>query len=106
MCTLNYQDLDERVHLLNTMRTGLTDIERSPNGLILSFPPDAKITADVHRFAADEKRCCQFWGFAVTATPAQTTLRWDGPPHASDILDQVHRYLEGDDSVDAFAGLL
>ena len=106
VCTLNHHDLDERFQLLDTMRSALTVVERSPHGLILRFPPDPKIAADVRRFAADEKQCCRFWGFDVTATATHTTLRWDGPPDSSAILDDIQRYLEGDESVDAFAGLL
>lgn len=105
-CTLNHHDLDERVQLLDTMRSALTEVERSPHGLILRFPPDPQITAGVRRFATDEKECCRFWGFLVTATATDTTLRWDGPPDASAILDHIERYLDGDESVDAFAGLL
>ena len=106
VCSLNQHDMHERVQLLDRIRSALTDLERSPHGLVLRLPATDDVVADVERFAADEKRCCQFWGFAVTTTAADVTMRWDGPPDASAILDQIHRYLAGDDSVDAFAGLL
>lgn len=55
---------------------------------VASLRPVPSAEADLRRFAVDEKRCCQFWGFAVATTDHDLTLRWDGPPNTVEILDQ------------------
>jgi hypothetical protein len=60
----------------------------------------------VRRFAVDETRCCQFWGFEIGTTPDQITLRWDGPPDVADFLDRLHAYFLGDEPLTAVTGLL
>jgi hypothetical protein len=50
--------------------------------------------SDVREFAAEEKRCCEFWGFQVTRDRV-LLLRWDGPPEASVWMDGLVDYFEG-----------
>jgi hypothetical protein len=79
-------------------------LERTEHGLLLHFPPAAE--AEVRRFAVDEKRCCQFWGFEVGSRSGELTLQWDGPPDAADLLDQLHAYFLGDQPLAVVTGLL
>ena len=80
VCTITDQEVPDRLALLERMRTNLTAIEPSEHGLVLHFPIRDEVEADIRRFAADEKRCCEFWGFEVTKAPDELILRWDGPP--------------------------
>ena len=88
------------------MRTNLRAVYRTRDGLLLRFAATAGNEADVRRFAIDEKRCCQFWGFAVGVDNDELILRWDAPPAAGEIIDQLHRYLTGTEPMDALTGLL
>jgi hypothetical protein len=81
-------------------------VTRIDHGLVLHFPSRPDLAADVRRFAIDEKRCCQFWGFAIESTDYELTLRWDAPPDARELLATIAAYLEGDEPVTAISGLL
>jgi len=105
-CTIGNDEIPERLELVGRMRTNLRDIERTSDGLLLHFAPTAEIEADVRRFAIDEKRCCQFWGFAVDGDDNELTLRWDGPPSTGDLLDRLHAYLIGTEPITELSGLL
>ena len=60
----------------------------------------------MRRFAVDEKRCCQFWGFAVIEGDDEIVLRWDGPASAGELLDRLDALLRSDDPVDSVQGFL
>jgi hypothetical protein len=96
-CTIGSDEITERIELVEQVRHNLQHIERTQHGLLLHFPNRPDIDADLRRFAVDEKRCCQFWGFEVGTTPDQITLRWDGPPEVADFLDRLHAYFLGDE---------
>ncbi|HSJ46214.1 MAG TPA: hypothetical protein VK923_16180 [Euzebyales bacterium] len=102
----SHDETPDRLDLLARLRTALTVVERTDHGLVLRFPARDDVEADVRRFAADEQRCCRFWGFDVTATDADVTLRWDGPPATALLLDQLLGYFRGDQPVTALTGLL
>lgn len=87
------------------MRTTLTSLERTEHGLLLHFPFCSDVEAELRRFAADEKRCCQFWGFEVLSGD-DLTLRWDAPPSAGDLVDELEAFFRGDAPASALAGLL
>lgn len=53
-----------------------------------------------------KKRCCQFWGFAVATTSDGLSLRWDGPPNASEILDHLEAFFNGEEPASGLAALL
>jgi hypothetical protein len=105
-CTITNAEIPERVALIERMRDALATIDRTPTGLLLHFPDDAAVRADLADFAVDEKRCCQFWGFDVIDEARGVALRWDGPPAVDDLLDKLQRYFEGDASVSVLDGLL
>jgi hypothetical protein len=106
VCTIGDDEVAERVELVDRLRARLGGIERTEHGLLLRFAPDVGVEADLRRFALDEKRCCRFWGFEVVATAEELALRWDGPPDAAALLDQLLAYFEGDTELTAISGLL
>lgn len=105
-CTLGADDVPERRDLLGRLRASLVGSERTPRGLLLRFPAEPDVEADVRRLAADEKRCCEFWGFEVRVDDDHVTLRWDGPPATTGILDVLAAFFDGDVSADALSGLI
>jgi hypothetical protein len=105
-CTIGSDEIPDRIEVIERMRLNLDRIERTDHGLLLQFPDRPEIDADVRRFAVDEKRCCQFWGFAVRASSTGLVLQWDGPPDADELLDRLHAYFEGDAPLTAITGLL
>ena len=105
-CTINPDEIAGRIEVIERMRTNLDRLDRTDQGLVLHFSNRPDIAADVHRFALDEKRCCQFWGFAVDSTVDEVTLRWDAPPDARELLATIAAYLQGDETVTAISGLL
>ena len=105
-CTIDATDLPERLELIARLRTDLDRLERIDHGLLLHFAPSPDTEATLRRFAVDEKRCCQFWGFDVSSTTDDLTLRWDAPPTAAAILDQLEAFLLGDEPPSVLADLL
>ena len=106
MCTISSDEIPERVELVERMRHNLERVERIEHGMLLHFPNRADIATDLQRFAVDEKRCCQFWGFAVAALENELTLRWEGPPDAEDLMARLVAYFEGDEPLTTISGLL
>jgi hypothetical protein len=105
-CTIGTDEVAGRVELLERLRTNLRGLERTEHGLVLHFEKRPEVEADVRRFAADEKRCCQFWGFAVHGADDDLTLRWDAPPDARELLTAIAAHLEGDQPLTEIGGLL
>src|SRR4051794_31366013 len=80
-CTISEAEIPDRIALLERMRASLDAIERTTTGLFLRFGDESAVRSDLVTFTADEKQCCQFWGFAIVDLPAGVGLRWDAPPH-------------------------
>jgi hypothetical protein len=93
-CTIGAAELPDHITLTERLRINLQSIERTPYGVLLRLPAIAENAADLRRFAAEEKQCCQFWGFEVIEAP-ELTLRWDGPPELADYMDRLVDYFEG-----------
>ena len=106
VCTIGPDEKADRIAIVNRMRASTASIERTETGLLLQFPRTDAIRADLDRFAIDEKRCCQFWGFAVVDGDDDLALRWDGPPTATELLDTIERVLRSDMPVETIEGLL
>jgi len=105
-CTIGADEIPDRIAIVERMRASMTSLERTDTGLLLQFPREPAIEADVRRFAVDEKRCCQFWGFAVIDGDDEIVLRWDGPPSAGELLDRLDALLRSDDPVESIQGFL
>ena len=105
-CSPNASEVPARVELLERMRTALRAVERTEHGMLLRFPSRPEVEADVRRFAVDEKRCCAFWGFAVGTAAGEITLRWDAPPQAGELVDQLRDWFAGERSLPDISGLL
>ena len=106
VCTIGGDEKADRIAVMNRMRSEMTSLERTDTGLLLQFPRTASIEDDVRRFALDEKRCCQFWGFAVLDSDDELVLRWDGPPTAGPLLDTLESVLRSDEPIERIEGLL
>lgn len=105
-CTITEDEIPGRVELVERMRSNLERLERTEHGLLLHFAVRPEIEADLRRFAVDEKRCCEFWGFAVLSGD-DLTLRWDAPPSAGELVKRLEEFFRGDAPVSsALAGLL
>lgn len=105
-CTITNAEIPERVALVERMRAAMTSIDRTPTGLLLHFPDDDAVRADLATFAVDEKRCFQFWGFAITDEATGVALRWDGPPSVAELLDGLETFFTTDAPVSTLDGLL
>ena len=106
VCTIGDGEKAERIELLDRMRASVQQIDRTDHGLLLQFPRTDAIDDDIRRFAVDEKRCCQFWGFAVVEGDDTLVLRWDGPETAAPLLDAIEEVLRSDRSIESIEGLL
>lgn len=104
-CTIGVTDIPARLELVERMRATVASVERTDHGIVLRFAGGAAVETDVRQFAADEKRCCQFWGFEVL-TDDGLALRWDGPPSAHALLDLLEAYFCGEGSIDKVVPLL
>ena len=105
-CTIGNGEIPERIELVERLRANVGSVERTADGLLLRFAATAANESDVRRFAIDEKRCCQFWGFAIDVSVDEVRLQWDGPPAAGELLDRLHRCLTGTEPISALSGLL
>jgi hypothetical protein len=105
-CTITNAEIPERVAVVERMRDAMISLDRTATGLRLHFADSPDVRADLATFVVDEKRCCQFWGFAVTDERDGVALRWDGPPAVDDLLDQLQRFFTTDEPVSILEGLL
>jgi hypothetical protein len=104
-CSITAEEIPGRIELVERLRSNLTELQRTEHGMLLRFPNRPDIEADLRRFAIDEKRCCQFWGFDVT-TGDDLTLRWDGPPASGELMDRLAAFFTGDEPGSVLAELL
>jgi hypothetical protein len=104
-CTISEEEIPGRIELVERMRSNLERLERTDLGMLLHFAIRPDIEADLRRFAVDEKRCCEFWGFDVFSD-GDLTLRWDAPPSASELVDRLEEFFMGNEPASALAGLL
>jgi hypothetical protein len=106
VCTIGSDEIPDRIELIERLRHNLDRLERTEHGMLLHFVNRADIDADLRRLAIEEKRCCQFWGFAVEAADGGLTLRWEGPPDADALIERLLAYFRGDEPLASIDGLL
>jgi hypothetical protein len=97
VCTLAAGEVQERQALLEWLRTNVVRSERAEHGLLLHFPAGGDVEARLEHFARVEKQCCRFWGFDVEPGGPATTLIWDAPPAADELVERLEAYFAGDD---------
>ena len=105
-CTISSDEIPARIELIERLRAELDHLERIEHGILLHFPRRDDVEHDLRRFAVDEKRCCEFWGFDVARDEDALTLRWEAPPAAADLIDRLEAFFEGDTPALDLAGLL
>jgi hypothetical protein len=105
-CTASSDELPIRSDQIERLRSHLTRLERTTDGLLLHMPNQTDVAAEVASFTVEEKACCAFWGFDVTTTDDEITLRWDGPPAVKDFFEELVAFFESDQPLTAFSGLL
>ena len=105
-CTASSDEIPLRMEQVERLRGDLERIERTPHGLLLTFPNREAIDAELERFTVDEKGCCQFWGFEIQRDAEHLRLRWDGPPSVDAFFGELLEYFEGDRPIAEFPGLL
>jgi MerR family transcriptional regulator, copper efflux regulator len=91
-CSLTAAEVPARIEQIERLRARLDHVERTGHGVLLRFPADSDLAAELRRFVEDESRCCRFWTFTLGATTDGLTLHWDGPPDADELLDRFHAY--------------
>ncbi len=69
------------------MRDIQTGVERTEDGVILSFPKGSGGVFE--EFSLAEKQCCAFFGFHL----GDEELTWEAPPGASAIMDAIYAFL-------------
>jgi hypothetical protein len=74
-CTIGDDESPARIELVGRLRANVRSVERTADGLLLRFAATAANEVDLRRFAIDEKRCCQFWGFAVDVSDDEVRLQ-------------------------------
>ena len=104
-CTARGDEIPHRIEQVARLRDELRSIDRTADGLLLHFAPSAALEAHLERFVVDEKGCCQFWGFEVDSSD-DLTLRWDGPPDAQPVFDELLRFFQSDEPLTGLSGLL
>lgn len=105
-CTITEAEVPERLELIERIRTNLDRLDRTEAGMVLHFPARSDIEADLRKFAVDEKRCCEFWGFEVVQESDGLAFRWEAPPDAAGLVDRLASFLTGSEPASSLRGLL
>jgi DNA-binding transcriptional MerR regulator len=96
VCTLTAGEVQERRQLLEWLRANLSEVDRTEHGMLLHFPAGEGMEERLRHFARVEQQCCRFWGFAVDGGPDGTTLRWEAPPAADDVVEGLLAWFRHD----------
>jgi hypothetical protein len=104
-CTITAGEVPGRIDLIEKLRLNVLKVERSPHGLVLHLADTPDVLADAERFTVDEKRCCEFWGFAIQRENG-LALRWDGPPGTEPFIDRLLAYFENRAPLGSLVGIL
>ena len=95
VCTIDAADREGRKDLLHRMRTAVSKVERTSDGLLLRFSPEDDDLFE--RFSLLEKQCCKFFGFRFQSG----RLEWGAPAGASEIMNAIHRFFADPTTSDA-----
>ena len=92
-CTIGDDEIAARMVLIERLRAHVRAVHPTEHGVLLSFADRPDTAADLERFIVDEKRCCEFWGFAIDRVADELVLRWDAPPAAAGLLTDLVAHL-------------
>jgi len=104
-CSITAGEEPERIELLEKLRLNLLSVERTQHGLVLHLLDEPDALADARQFTVDEKRCCEFWGFAIDRNDG-LALRWDGPPGTEPLIERLIAYFQGNAPLGSLVGIL
>lgn len=96
-CAASAEALPVRIDQIERLRTRLSRVDRTPDGILLWFPNHPGIQTELSSFTVEEKGCCAFWGFAVTTEGGEVVLRWEGPPTVQGFFEELVALFESDD---------
>ena len=87
-CTLDPAALDERRALLRQVLGGVTEVIRSPTGLVLRFGAGGVSVAALGRIIELERACCPFLEFRleVASNNGAVVLHLTGPDGSGEFL--------------------
>ena len=89
-CSLTAAGREQRAELVAALAAdALLDRERDGGALVLRFRGGPGVEERVRAWAALEAECCPFLTMVVDAAGSVVTLRIDGPPEASGIIDDL-----------------
>ena len=89
-CSLTPAGREARSELVAALAAdALLGSERSASSLVLRFRGVPGVEERVRAWAALEAECCPFLTLAVDGAGSVVTLRIDGPPEASGIIDEL-----------------
>lgn len=86
-CTLRPEEAQRRTPQLQALAAQLLDLRHAPRQAVLRFPTGSAEL--LHRFVADESRCCTFFDFDVTTSARGATLEIGVPAGAEPLLDDL-----------------
>lgn len=101
-CTLPINEASGRLESLQALvGDRLVGTEREVERLRITIKRagDAGLEEDVRAWAAEEKGCCDFLGFAVESRPESVTLEIASPPDAGATLDAIEWMFRAADRV-------
>ena len=87
-CSLDGGDMQARVEEWQALLTAVDHREAVPNGLRLSFGPDAQLV-EIARLAGAEFECCPFFSFTVSIDARGVALEVTAPADGQDLLSAV-----------------
>jgi hypothetical protein len=88
-CSLTGADRDERSRWLERLRARSTSARRTPSGMLVRFPAEDELEADLRALARAEAECCPFLRISVTRGRESLELAVGGPPDARALIDEL-----------------
>lgn len=95
VCTIDARDREGRRDHLRRMRSAVSEVERTEDGVLVFFSPEDDELFE--RFSVLEKQCCQFFGFHLRSG----MLEWVAPHYASEIMNAIYRFFSDPSTSDA-----
>ena len=88
-CSLQGGDLADRQRWLSDVQRRALTVERSANGMTLTFSHDAGLEAELRALAEAEAECCGFLRLGVRRVGDSVELDVAGPAAAQPIIEEM-----------------